>query len=148
MSAALRETFNEVAELYDRARPDYPEAVFDGITELTGLCAGSRVLEIGGGTGQATASIAECGCAVTAVELGASMAEIVRRNLARFPKVTVINSSFEEWVLPEEPFDLVVAATAFHWIDPTMRLPKVAAALGQGGCFALIDTVHINEELE
>jgi hypothetical protein len=48
-----RSTFDQVAELYDRARPRYPAALFDDLAELAGIGPGSKVLEIGPGTGQA-----------------------------------------------------------------------------------------------
>jgi hypothetical protein len=63
-----RGTFDQAADLYDRARPGYPRALFDDLAELTGVGAGSRVLEIGPGTGQATLPLAERGCRVVAVE--------------------------------------------------------------------------------
>src|SRR5829696_1757522 len=120
----LRSTFDQAAELYDRARPRYPPALFDDLVELTGIGPGSRVLEIGPGTGQATIPLAERGCQVVAVELGADLAAVARRNLARFPAVEVITAAFEDWPLPSEPFDLL--ATAFHWIDPAVRVAKAA----------------------
>jgi protein-L-isoaspartate O-methyltransferase len=52
------------------------------------------------------------GCRVVAVELGAALAAVARRNLARFPAVEVVTAPFEDWPLPKEPFDLVLAATA------------------------------------
>lgn len=44
----LRRIFDEDAARYDRARPGYPAELFSRIPR------GSRVLEIGCGTGQAT----------------------------------------------------------------------------------------------
>src|SRR5688572_7761630 len=84
-AARLRVTFDEDAERYDRARPGYPSAVFDDLVELAGIGPGCRVLEIGCGTGQATVPLAERGCDIVAVELGAELAAIATRNLARFP---------------------------------------------------------------
>ena len=78
----LRSTFNQDAERYDRARPGYPAGLFDDLAELTSIGPGSRVLEIGPGTGQATRPLAERGCRVVAVELGADLAALARRNLA------------------------------------------------------------------
>ena len=43
----LRATFDEVPELYDRARPSYPPAVFHDLVALAELPAAARVLEIG-----------------------------------------------------------------------------------------------------
>ena len=139
----LRETFEEVPALYDRVRPDYPEVVFDELADLVGLRPGSRVLELGCGTGQATAPLARRGYEVIAVELGEGLARLARTKLAAFPGVHVVNAAFERWPLPAEPFDLVLAATAFHWIDPEIRVLKAAEALRPGGALAVISTHHI-----
>jgi SAM-dependent methyltransferase len=134
----LRGTFTEDAELYDRARPGYPADAIDDLAELASLGSACRVLEIGCGTGRLTMSLAERGCRVTAVELGAEMAELARRRLAAFPSVTVVTAGFEEWTPPAGPFDAVVSASAFHWLDPAVRVPKVAGALRAGGAFATL----------
>src|SRR5215210_4149849 len=139
----LRLRFDEDALLYDRARPGYPAGVFDSLAEMAGLGPGARVLEIGCGTGQATVPLAERGCRIVAVELGAELAAVARRNLARFPDVEVVTGAFEDWPLPSEPFDLVLSATAFHWIDPAIRVVKSADALRPGGTLATIATYHV-----
>ena len=59
--------FEQVPELYDRARPVYPPDVFDDVVTLAGLGEGARVLEIGCGTGQATLPLAERGFEVTCI---------------------------------------------------------------------------------
>ncbi|MET7729811.1 class I SAM-dependent methyltransferase [Streptomyces sp. NPDC005402] len=139
----LRETFNEAAELYDRARPSYPPALVGELARVTGLAPESRVLEVGPGTGQLTHALAEFGCHITAVELGDAMASVARRRLAGFPRVDVRNAEFERWPLPAEPFDLVACATAFHWIDPAVRVEKAADALRAGGRLAVVVTHHV-----
>jgi SAM-dependent methyltransferase len=142
-AARLRVTFDEDAERYDRARPGYPPAVFDDRAELAGIGPGCRVLEIGCGTGQATVPLAERGCEIVAVELGPELADVARRNLAHLPAVQVITAAFESWPLPPEPFDVVFSATAFHWIDPAVRVVKSADALRPGGTLATIATHHV-----
>jgi SAM-dependent methyltransferase len=132
----LRATFAGIAELYERVRPGYPDELFDRF-------AGARVLEIGPGTGQATRALAARGCTVVAVELGAPLAAVARRTLAAFPAVEVVTADFETWPLPAEPFDVVLAATSFHWLDPRRRVAKCAAALRPGGTLATIATHHV-----
>jgi len=139
----LRVTFTEDAKRYDRARPGYPDQLFDDLAEAGRIGPGSRVLEIGPGTGQATLPLAVRGCRVVAVELGADLAEVVRRKLAGYPDAEVVNAAFEDWPLPAEPFDLVLSATAFHWIDPAVRVTRSAAALRPGGLLATVATHHI-----
>lgn len=143
MPRDLRTTFDTVAELYDRARPSYPDAVFDDLIDMTGVPAAGRVLEIGCGTGVATLPMAQRGYRITAVELGANLAAIARRNLAAYPGVRIETAGFEEWVPPGEPFDLVFAATAFHWLDHAVAVPKIASLLRPGGAVAIIGGGHV-----
>jgi SAM-dependent methyltransferase len=143
MPRALRDTFEEAPELYDRVRPGYPEELFDDLAELADVRPGSRVLELGCGTGQATAELARRGYEVVAVELGTGLADLARRKLAPFGAVRVVNAAFEAWPLPPEPFDVVFAATSFHWIDRDVRVAKSADALRPGGALAIVSTVHV-----
>jgi SAM-dependent methyltransferase len=137
-----RKSFEDVAELYDRARPVYPESVFDDLFEL-GLAEGSRVLEVGCGTGKATLSLAARGLEVVCVELGADLAAIARRRLAAFPRVEIVNAAFETWEPKRAEFDGVCAFTAFHWIDPDARYAKPARLLAADGALAVVDTKHV-----
>ena len=139
----LRETFNTVADLYDRARPEYPDALYETLEAISGLGAGARVLEIAPATGKATVALARRGYSVTGVELGEELAAVARRNLAPFPDVSIEVSRFEDWRLPGEPFDLVCCATAFAWLDPGVRLEKCVQALRTGGYLAIWDTHHV-----
>jgi len=101
------------------------------------------VLELGPGTGQATVALARRGFAVVAVELGAGLADVAARRLAAFDAVEVVNAAFEDWPLPADRFDAVVAATSFHWLDPAVRVVKAADALRPGGTLAVIATHHV-----
>jgi SAM-dependent methyltransferase len=142
----LRTAFDEDAELYDRARPRYPEALFEELLRLTGLDRGARVLEVGCGTGQATLPLARRGLRVTCVELGENMARVARRNLRGQPWAEVHVGTFESWPLPAEPFDLVLAATCWDWIEPAVRFVRAASALRPGGALAIVGTAHVSDE--
>jgi SAM-dependent methyltransferase len=133
----LRTVFDRAAEDYQRTRPVCPAQLFDDLTDLAGLGAGDRVLEIGCGTGQATVPLAERGLAVTAVELGARLTAIARRRLAGFPAAEVVTSGFEDWTPPGTPFDAVVAVSSLHWIDPRLRYRKPHGLLRSGGTMAV-----------
>lgn len=140
----LRGIFDEDPELYDRARPGYPAELFADLAELAAVGPGARVAEIGPGTGQATAALAALGAQIVAVELGAGLAETLRRRLTG-ASVEVVVSAFEDWPLPREPFDVLAAFTAWHWIDPSLRAEKAAAALRPGGTLATVTTFHIRD---
>jgi SAM-dependent methyltransferase len=144
----LRGIFDEDAELYDRVRPGYPAALFAGLVERGDLGPDRRVLEIGAGTGKATVPLAMTGCRVTAVELGANLAAVCSRNVASFANVDVVTAAFESWPLPRTRFDMVLSATAWHWLDPAVRIRKAAQALRAGGLLAVIETHHVAGEEE
>jgi protein-L-isoaspartate O-methyltransferase len=135
-----RAGFDRVARLYDQVRPSYPPALFDDLAELTGI---GRVLEIGCGTGQATVELARRGHPVVAVELGPNLAEIARANLADFDRVRVETGDFERWTTTEPGFDVVFAATAFHWLTTPTRHQRTADLLRPGGALATVTTHHV-----
>lgn len=139
----LGSTFDRDPELYERARPGYPTALFD---DLDGLLPGTDLLEIGCGTGQATHVLAERGYAVRCVELGASMAAAARRRLAAFPSVEVVVADFDTWAGEPGSYDGVVAFTSFHWLDPATRFPRISALLRTGGVLAVVGTHHVLPE--
>jgi SAM-dependent methyltransferase len=140
----LRTTFDSAADRYQSARPDYPDALYDALADLAGLRAGDRLLEVGCATGKATAPLARRGFAITCVELGPDLVAAARRNLAAFGQVVVIEGAFESWRPPGgERFDLVFAATAWHWIDPRVGYQRAWELLGPGGHLAVWSASHV-----
>jgi SAM-dependent methyltransferase len=139
----LRTMFEQVPELYQQARPSYPDELFDDLAELAALEEGSRVLEIGCGTGQATVPLARRGYSVLCVELGEALAAAARRNLAPFANVEVARANFDTWEAADDGFDAIVAFTAFHWLDPEVRYEKAARLLRERGSLAIAGTLHV-----
>src|SRR6266581_4152075 len=139
----LARVFNEVPELYDRVRPAYPDELFADLAAITGMDRRSPVLEVGCGTGQATRSLAALGCSVTAIEPGAGMAALARQRRAAFPNVEVENSTFEEWDDRGRRFDVLVAASAWHWVDPSIGWRRAHDVLYPGGWMALLGHVVV-----
>lgn len=124
--------FEAHAADYERARPPYPPALWSRIRELGHLRPGCRALDIGAGTGQATAPLIAAGMRVTAVEPGPRLAA---RLQAANPAATVVVGRAEELKLPDASFDLVVAATSIHWMDLDVVLPKIHRLLTPEGAF-------------
>lgn len=144
----FRLAFDDVADLYDRVRPAYPAALWDTYVRVAGLDEGDRIFEIGCGTGQATVDLARRGLAVVALEIGPALAARARERLASFPAVEVLIGDFDSIAPPGAPFAGIVAATAFHWLDPATRVPRCAAALARGGTLAVISAWHATERDE
>jgi SAM-dependent methyltransferase len=135
MSARPRRlVFGEVAELYDAARPTYPEALVDDLAAWARDGDGPpSALEVGAGTGKATRLLAARGVAVLAVEPSAEMAAVARRTTAASGLVEVIESDFEHAELEGRRFALVYAAQAWHWVEQPAGYARAREALLDGG---------------
>lgn len=145
-TSSLKHTFDEVAFLYNAVRPHYPGEQFSTLIDITQLDADATLLEIGAGTGQATKPLAKKGFQITAVELGHSLAQVAKSELDDYTNVQLLNTSFEEADFLPKTFDLVYAATSFHWIDPAIKYTKTHSLLRDKGYLAVIDTNHISDE--
>jgi SAM-dependent methyltransferase len=139
---ALGRTFDRSAELYDEARPGYPDALFDDLVRLAGVAEGGRVLELGCGTGKASVPLARRGLRLTCLEPGENLAAVARKNLAGFD-AEVLTTTFEDWPLEPAAFELVLAATSWEWMDPEVKFAKAARAVKQGGCVAIFSNWQV-----
>jgi SAM-dependent methyltransferase len=131
---SLRDTFDATADRYDAARPDYPDALYDDLVALAGIRPGDHLLEVGCATGKATRPLLARGYDVTGVELGPRLAAAARG-------FRVVNAAFEDW-RPDRAYDLVYAATAWHWVDRAVRYQRAHAALRPGGHLAFWSAQH------
>jgi SAM-dependent methyltransferase len=125
-------SFGAVAQNYDRYRPRYPDQLVD---DVVAMLPGRRVLEVGAGTGIATAAFAARGMTMTCVEPDPQMAAVLSAKLAGDSGHTVRVGTFEEW--SGSGFDGLISAQAWHWTDPATRWANAAAALRGGGVLAL-----------
>ncbi|MEM9276869.1 MAG: class I SAM-dependent methyltransferase [Cyanobacteria bacterium P01_F01_bin.143] len=63
---------------------------------------------------------------------------LAQQNCNQYPNVEIKNTSFEEWKLETNKFDVVLAASSFHWIAPDVAYPKAAQALQENGYLILL----------
>lgn len=131
-----RTHFDEITADYDKARWEYPAEIYSDIMEYS-RSGNKKTIEIGAGTGKATAPFLDAGYEVTAVEMGVNMADFIKNKFINYNNFNVIVSDFEQTVLPENNYDLIYAASAFHWVDAEIGCPKVFSLLRNGGTFAL-----------
>lgn len=131
-----RTVFDEIVTNYDKARWDYPADLYTDIIKFCG--AGTKkAIEIGAGTGKATSPFLDAGYNVTAVEMSANMSGFLSEKFKDKAAFKVINSTFEDAVLEENSYDMIYAASAFHWVGAEIGCPKVLRLLKNNGVFAL-----------
>ena len=132
-----RFVFDEVADVYARARPSYPAALIDDVIREANLRPGSRILELGSGPGNATVLFSGRGFRIVCLEPGGRLAALARRRVAANHDTRIIATTFETWQIGAERFALVFAAQSFHWMDPATRFSKAAQALEPDGALAV-----------
>lgn len=122
-------SFDGVADLYDAARPAYPQRVYDALEPI----AGQVVLEGGTGTGLATRALLDRGARVVPFDIGAV---ILRKALARTAGLAAVVA--DGGVLPfrDACADLVCFAQSWHWLDPRRRCGESARVLRDAGRWA------------
>jgi ubiquinone/menaquinone biosynthesis C-methylase UbiE len=140
-----RTLFDRVAELYDDSRRGYPAEIVDYMVATAGLTRGSDVLEVGCGTGQLTEQLIDHGLTVTAIDIGPAMIDAARRRVGS-STVHFEVVSFEDFDAAGAAFDLVVSATAFHWVDPEVKFVKAARLLRPAGWLALLATGELYDD--
>jgi SAM-dependent methyltransferase len=126
----VAESFGSDARRYERARPGYPDAMVNRILDAS---PGRDLLDVGCGTGIAARQFQAAGCRVLRVEPDERMA-----TLARQSGIAVEVTTFENWDPAGRSFDVVIAAQAWHWVDPVAGGANAAQALRLGGRFAAI----------
>ena len=129
-------TFNTVAETYEKIRPGYPDELYQTLFTYFPLDESACAAEVGIGGGQATPPVLKTGCALTAVEYGDHLAQLCREKFKDYSRFSVITGKFEDVSFPDDTFDLVYSASAFHWVPEEIGYPKVFRILKPGGAFA------------
>lgn len=130
-------SFDSVADLYDEVRPSYPQQLIADIIGFSKIPDGGNILEVGSGSGQATAIFAEKGYSIHCVEPGKHLVAISQNKFIKNPNVTFEMNFFENTQPAKNKYSLVISATAFHWVPAKQGYSLIAKALMQDGTVAL-----------
>lgn len=136
----LRARFDGVATQYEEYRLSYPKELFQDIMRYSDKP--QDALEIGIGTGKATAPFLKAGISVLAIEPNPKMADIAIEKNAGYGHLKILNGKFEDYTFNHE-FDLVYAASSFQWLRSENRMELIGGCLKQNGIFAKFKTVTI-----
>ncbi|MGW4568128.1 class I SAM-dependent methyltransferase [Streptomyces sp. NPDC004561] len=134
-TTARAHSFNSAAAQYAANRPSYPPALFDAVERLAGRSlSGARVVDVGAGTGIATALLHSRGADVLAVEPGEGMAAEFRRTL---PHIPLVRGNGDDLPVADAQADFLTYAQAWHWTDTARSVPEALRVLRPGGALAL-----------
>jgi SAM-dependent methyltransferase len=133
-----RDRFSSRVDDYVKYRPSYPSDLIALLEREAGLRKGSRVADLGSGTGILTTLLLDAGAEVFAVEPNAPMREAAERALGDRAAFHSVAASAEATTLPDASVDLVTAAQAFHWFDPIAARREMARIVRPGGAIAIV----------
>jgi len=140
--------YSPAAIAYDQARPRYPSALIERVVEITKLTSQAEILEIGPGPAIATLPFALKGYKIQSLEPNLDFVHLAQKTCETYPNVEIKNISFEEWQLESEKFDVVLAASSFHWISQEVACYKAAAALKKDGYLILLWNSELQPQWE
>jgi ubiquinone/menaquinone biosynthesis C-methylase UbiE len=128
-------SFEQVAGLYERVRPEYPPEAIAWIAEELDLRRGRAVLDLAAGTGKLTRQLVPSGADVIAVEPGEAMLVELRRAV---PGVTALQGGAEAIPLADDSVDALTVGQAFHWFRFGEATEEMHRVLRPGGRVALL----------
>lgn len=134
----LAAKFAEVADSYERGRPEYAAAVVGAIAAELAIPPGAPVLDLAAGTGKLTRALLAAGLDVIAVEPHESLREVLAASVGG---ERVRDGLAEAIPLPDGSVAAVTVADAFHWFDHAAALTEIRRVLRPGGGLAVLATV-------
>ena len=138
--------FGAAADVYERARPSYPEEAVRWIAERIHLDERSTVADVGAGTGKLTRMLVATHARIVAVEPVEAMRAVL---LDRVPGSEVLDGTAEAIPLPDASADAITVAQAFHWFDHERAIPELHRVLKPGGWLVLIwNSRDMNDPLQ
>ena len=129
-TAVLSKSFGSVADDYNRLRSGPPSEALDFLLPE----GATDALEIGAGTGILTRLLVERIPHVTAIEPDDRMRALLA---ASAPDVDAVEGHAEEIPVRSGSYDVVVAQSAWHWVDEARAVPEVARVLRPHGRLSL-----------
>ena len=129
--------FDDNSEIYDNVRPGYPQEIYKTISKHIMLDKNSRILEIGAGNGIASQEIySNWQSKMVLLEPGGNLCELLYSRFKNTKDIEVKNGYFEQYE-SAYLFDVIISATAFHWLDLSVKYKKSYSFLKDNGLLIL-----------
>ncbi|ADD41341.1 class I SAM-dependent methyltransferase [Stackebrandtia nassauensis] len=131
----MRHNYAGRAEIFERTFGKLCAYPVPTVLDAVGVAAGTRLLDVGCGTGSVAAAARDRGAAVTAVDPEQSMVEIASR---RVPEATVLAGELPRLPFEDDAFDAVVANFVLNHVgDPLAALGELRRVLRPHGRLGL-----------
>ncbi len=131
--------FAPSTELYEKIRPDYPEAAVAILVRELGIARGRIVIDVGAGTGKLTRMLAPTGATLIGVE---PLVEMRERFAEEVPTAVPFEGTAEKMALRDGAAHAITVGQAFHWFDGERALAEFHRVLAPGGTLGLIWNVR------
>lgn len=142
MIKSLANSFDKNAAEYRQFRPEYPVSLSKEIVRALGLSKGCRILEIGCGAGQATGLFSDLEPVQVSIDPGSNLLDECRALHGDKPGYSFECCTFEDYEDDPASFDLIYAATSFHWLERGLRFKRAARFLNKRGGLAVFSDRH------
>jgi MOSC domain-containing protein YiiM/SAM-dependent methyltransferase len=122
-------------DAYERGRPEHSRESVELLARKLGIGPGSRVVDLGAGTGKLARQLVGMSADVVAVEPVAEMRAKLQEALAG---AQTLEGTAEDLPLENHSVDAVMVAQAFHWFDGVRALSEIRRVLRAGGGLGLL----------
>lgn len=111
------EKFTGKADLYAKARPDYPESLINYLVKKLNFNGSTVIADIGSGTGKLSVEFLKRNYKCFCVEPNEDMRNMAENLLAEYNGFYSVNGTEANTTLKSNSVDIVTVAQAFHWFD-------------------------------
>lgn len=142
-SPALSDSARRQAALWGRRTADWAElgevlmtGLFNAVLDQLEIKSGTRLLDVGCGSGVAAALAVERGAGVSGLDATPQMLDFARR---RAPSADFRHGEMEALPYPDDSFDIVTGFNAFQYAaDPVKALREARRVARPGGSVAIV----------
>lgn len=141
----LAPDWNRTAADYARHRAGFPGWFYDRMATSALFHPGSRILDLGTGTGHLARGFAARGADVTGLDVAAGMMDAARElDAAAGVTIRYVTAPAEATGLPPASFDLVTAGTCWHWFDGAKATAEAWRLLRPGGHLLIANLIWLS----